>query len=297
MSKGDEGTMRTKMRFLSAASLAALTVLAATAAPAMAAEPLPMACTSVGTGAFRIEVIEGPCLVSNENSPACAASGLFTGIKYRISGAPPYIVTLARYDTVVSGATGNIVYAPGVGDSVTGFGRLVYHERAVRLNSAVSTTDFWLVVQGTKAPVLESFLAKKGTYRAESCMIAGLGVDRDTADHPTDSTDACVPGCGNFHPDQVLKATEVLTFKGCSVIFRYDIVTGQVIDAHLTDDSVECDFFTANVGDLQVTLNVSGGGSLGLGKFGDGYISTGTESCTSRIIAGRVYTWGSPCPN
>lgn len=284
--------MRSKRTFLSATSLAALMVLAAMTAPAAAGQ-LPMACTSVGTGAFRIEVIQGPCPVTSETSPACAASGLFTGIKYRITGTPDHIATLVNSESVVSKATGNLVYSPGYGDPWTGLGRLAYHERAVKFGTESLSGEFWLVVQGEKAPTMETMIAKKGTNRPESCAIAGFGDERD----PPPPTDACVSACGNFHPDQVLKKTEVLTFKHCSVIFTYDLTTGQVIDAHLTPESVDCDFFQASVSDVQVTVNVPGGGSLGLGKFGDGYISTGTESCTTRIIGGRVYTWGNPCPN
>jgi hypothetical protein len=44
---------------------------------------------------------------------------------------------------------------------------------------------------------------------------------------------------------------------------------------------------------LKVTLD---GVDLGSGQFGSGYVSSGSASCTTRIIGGRLYTWGSPCP-
>jgi hypothetical protein len=36
--------------------------------------------------------------------------------------------------------------------------------------------------------------------------------------------------------------------------------------------------------------------SFGFGNFGDGYLSTGDDSCTCRMFAGKVFCWGSPCP-
>jgi hypothetical protein len=50
------------------------------------------------------------------------------------------------------------------------------------------------------------------------------------------------------------------------------------------------------VTDLEVRLKDDKGTTLGKGKFGDGYISTGGDSCTTRVIGGKVYTWGTPCP-
>ena len=50
--------------------------------------------------------------------------------------------------------------------------------------------------------------------------------------------------------------------------------------------------------DLELTLKVGATAiSLGEGQFGEGYVSSGTNSCTTRIIGGRVYTWGNPCPD
>ena len=276
--------------FLNAASVTALMVLAV---PPVAAEELPRECTSSG-GAFRIEVIQGPCAVDNENAPDCAVTGAFTGIRYRITGNPDHVAVLVKKGNVVSTATGNIVYGLGAGDTTTGLGKHSQHERAVKFGSGYSSGEFWLVVEGEKLPSLETILAKKGTNRAEPCAIVGLG-DDGIREEP--SEDGCVRACGNFHPDQLLKKAEILTFKGCSVMFTYDLFTGQVVDAHLTGESAECDFFTANVSDLSLTLNVEGGGPLGLGTIGDGYISTGSDSCTSRVISGRLYTWGNPCPN
>jgi hypothetical protein len=47
----------------------------------------------------------------------------------------------------------------------------------------------------------------------------------------------------------------------------------------------------------QLTLFVPGPGNVGVPKFGDGYVSSGTNSCMTRIIGGRVYSWGAPCPD
>ena len=87
------------------------------------------------------------------------------------------------------------------------------------------------------------------------------------------------------------------------VEFICDAATGEVVSARLTPDSPErCTspflegktLIPQPVTELE--LKLKDGRSLGKGKFGDGYISTGEESCTTRVVGGRVYTWGAPCP-
>src|SRR6185436_5287248 len=148
--------------------------------------------------------------------------------------------------------------------------------------------------------------------KMDGCRLLGLG--HDTTDpEPCDPgegegggegggecegdcppTNACVPSCGDFHPKQTIKRSEELTFNGCTVRFVYNAETGQVEDVFLPIDinPDTCNLLVNEVENLEVKLN---GTTLGMGTFGDGYISTGSSSCTTRVVAGKAYSWGKPC--
>jgi hypothetical protein len=263
---------------------------------AAATEPPPTSCTTdeFGTGAFSIEVTEGPCAVDcgadDATEPFCAPGGSCTGIEYTVTtnchrGEEHVVVLVRDVEVVFSLGT---VFPPCHGDSVTGAGKFACHEQAVVLSAGTSESHrYRLVVDGSKEAVATSVIVKAGTFK-ESCRIAGLGAEAAVPD-------TCVPSCGDFHPEQALTTTEEVTFKDCTVKFTYSAETGEVLSAVLTDDSVEngCTLDEQPVENLEITLN---GVSLGMGTFGDGFISSGSNTCTSRVIAGRVYTWGSPCP-
>jgi hypothetical protein len=111
----------------------------------------------------------------------------------------------------------------------------------------------------------------------------------------------------DINPFQQAQKNETVNFKGCAVTFVYDVLTGSVLSAALDPaqstkpacpagvNNDQCCAFNGgeDVSHLELTLN---GQPLGSGQFGEGYVSSGTNSCTTRVIGGRVYTWGSPCP-
>jgi hypothetical protein len=172
--------------------------------------------------------------------------------------------------TSVSGGTGNQAYPPGMGDPVSGLGMHSCHDEAAKTTPTATVTNFKVTVSGARAPAPKSVLVKRGA-KMHSCEILGIG-------------EAGTPA----------PVTETLTHGDCAVEFTLDKANGTVIAAKLTDDSSEsCDLLVNDVADLEVTLD---GLTLGLGQFGDGYIHNGTGSCTTRIIGGKVYTFGSPCP-
>jgi hypothetical protein len=128
----------------------------------------------------------------------------------------------------------------------------------------------------------------RGDDKVAACTILGIGLE------------------GGPDPNQLTQTSERIDFKGCVVEFTRDPVTGEVEKAQLLtptstsgeaceSPSLQKDGTIAPrpIGEIEVLL---GGTPLLEPKFGDGYISTGTESCTTRVIGGRVYTWGSPCP-
>jgi hypothetical protein len=250
----------------------------------------PAAMASGGCSTFNptVTVIAGPCPVDSANPTACLPSGDKTGIKYKITGASPdhaaVVVTANNTPVLPSGFQ---AYAACAGDPATGLGKYSCHERAVKVNpNASAAGEFWLVVAGQRTPVLQAIALKKGSC-VKSFAVAGLGFD--------------------VNPFQAAQKVETINFKGCAVKFVYDVGTGAVLSATLDpdestkppcgtspNDGTCCAFYDDDVTNLELTLN---GQPLGAGQFGEGYVSSGVNSCTTRVIGGKVYTWGSPCPS
>lgn len=274
----------TKVASLSCAVVAATGLLATPAAMATGSS-----CSSFNP---TVTVRQGPCPLSTGTpSPAttCATSGAYTGIQYAITGSPSTISTVVTSNNTLVRQPNSSVFAECVGDSETGLGKQACHEKAIRYNCAANTTTFWVVVEGTKAATLQTVAAKKG-FCTKPVAVAGLGFDVNVF--------------------QASQKTETVNFKGCAVDFQYDTVTGAVQSAQLNiDQSLPvcqggeqpgtcCSHvIESDVSKLSLSLDIPGIGNLGAGQFGDGYISSGVNSCTTRVIGGRVYTWGSPCPD
>jgi hypothetical protein len=234
-----------------------------------------------------VTVLLGPCPVSGASPTACepqeSVTG-FTGIKYRVTGSPDYVAALVTANNVV--VSGGQSYPACAGDPVTDLGERSCHEKAVAFGCSQVTSDFWIVVQGQKGAVLQSVAVKRGIC-IKSFAVAGLGYD--------------------LNPFQATQKVETVNFKGCAVRFQYDVVSGAVVSAALDptqstkpacapgqNDGTCCAFNGGeDVSHLELTLN---GQTLGTGQFGQGYVSSGTNSCTTRVLGGRVYTWGAPCP-
>jgi len=262
--KGDEVGMRT-----STALFPALAAAAAVLAPADA-----MA-TGFGGGSCKasrwtVTVLDGPCTVSNPGVPACSPDGDYTGIKYKVGGgSADHVATLVTAPNDVQVPPASQVFAPCVGDPVTGLGRRSCHEKAVKVNPSAHTREFWVVVEGDRLPVDTSVAVKKGSC-VQSYEVAGLGLGT------------------------LASVTETQTHGDCTVLFTLDAATGTVLSAKLTPESITegCQLRIDDVTDIEVTL---GGVPLGTAQFGNGVIQTGNTSCTTRIIGGRVYSWGDTC--
>jgi hypothetical protein len=275
--------MQTRKLLLSSAIAGAVGLLTATAA--MAWDDHTCSCTGFTPA---VTVVQGPCPVSDPTNPVCVSQGDWTGVQYKNTGtAADYLSTLVTVNNVVSTATGNQAYSACSGDPTTKLGKYSCHEQAVKVNTAQQATGFWVVAKGTvgkgqRQPILTSIAAKKGSC-TQSFAVMGLGLEAQTS------------------PFQTLKKTETVVFKGCAVTFEFDSlgnVTDAFNDVSKSDPTATCsDIIVATADKLTLTVDVPGAGNLGLGQFGDGYISTGTNSCTTRMVGGKVYIWGSPCPN
>lgn len=233
---------------------------------------------------WTVRVAQGPCAVYDTAQPSCQDPGPFTGIQYEVTGPTDYAATLVTRNNEVSAATGNTSYAACDGDPVTGLGEDSCHEKAVSVNRLLLPGRFWVVVDGQKSPIETSIVLKKG-WCSQSFAVQGLGLEGP-------------------NPFRLARRTETVNFKGCEVLFEIDPETDEVVSARLTPESLKagCESpsqtsdgviepMSADAAELSVN-----GQSYGFGKWGDGYFSTGENSCTTRIIGGRLYSWGNPCP-
>jgi hypothetical protein len=260
--------------------------------------PLPPP-TSCSTGLFDVSVSSGPTFV-----PCSAPGGQCTEIRYDVSTTthkgkkkPSHVFILEGVGVWDVSPNGSLWYPPceGIPGEEPGFGQDVCHEQAIKISTRQGVASFKVTLAGLR--------------RASPTTVAIPGGD-DTRKHDDDRLAACtILGIGlEGGPDafQATQRTERIDFKGCVVEFTRDHVTGEVEKAQLlteTSTSGEaCQSPTLQddrtiaarpAGEIEVFV---GRFDLGAGKFGDGYVSTGTESCTTRVIGGRVYTWGAPCP-
>ena len=250
----------------------------------LAAAPLAMANGNSCTFTLSFAT-DGPCPVSDPNNPVCSADGGYTGIKYTNTGSTlDHAATLVTHNntsiTLVS-PTGGQLFTECTGDTLSGLGRYSCHEKAVKINGLPAGQAFWIVVPGQKAPIDTSIVGKKcGTFK--SIAIVGLGLDTPAA-----------------------TLTQTLTEGECSVEFTFNAATGTVIGAKLTDTSVANGCSSPSLGADGRVINPLSADALkvdipGVGpadlKFGDGYFKSGDASCTTKVVGGKVYTFGKPCP-
>jgi hypothetical protein len=282
--------------FLCGAVLAATGLLGAPAAMATGSsssagptpEPLPPP-TSCYAGAYLVKVTRGPAFVSC-TSNASNTSGLCTEIEYEVSGGscpPDHVASLQGVGVqyVTGGAaSGNRFYMPCDGDPLTQLGKYSCHQQAAKINPNAAVQKFVVGLAGQRKPSPTSVVVKKGSV-VKACTILGMGLE------------------GVPSPFEAASTIQRIDFEGCAVDFVRS-ATGDVVSATLSPDSpdtctspfLESDGKTLKakpVSALQLTLDSV---PLGDGQIGEGYVSSGTGSCTTRIIGGKVYTWGSPCP-
>jgi hypothetical protein len=237
--------------------------------------PPPLTCFA---GDFQFTVSSGPTFVDCD-----AVGGQCTQIEYHVSPRPDGDVLALEGVGVVSVSGDRFVAAPCIGLD-NGFGQGSCHEQAIQ-TTLDDSGNFTITLAGLRAPAPTSV----GTSAENACRILGIGLEAGP------------------NPAQEAQTTETVNFKGCMVQFTRDAVTGEVLQAQLlkkvSPSSCQGPFVDGDSGVIApqpvaaLEVKLKDGTSLGKGKFGDGYISTGNESCTTRVIGGRVYTWGTqPCP-
>jgi hypothetical protein len=245
-----------------------------------------------------IDVTDGPCTVAQFDlgSPVCKPESTcvddcgndYTGIEYTIGTTVDYVATLVTANNTVSPATGNVEEpTPCKGDSSTGLGKYSCHEKAVKIDYA-DRQKFWVVVKDNKQPLMTSVVAKKysNTYCA---AVLGFGLD---------SVAAPVTQILTHCTDPEVSST------CCSVEFTLDQIGGSALKAKFTQESLDNDCSSPEmkadgtilgqpIGNLELVLD---GRSLGSANYGIAELNSGDTSCTTKIIGGKVYTYGKPCP-
>jgi len=271
--------MRYRMAFLSLGLMAAAALLAM---PAMAADPVPGKSCTTGNG--WAVTTDGLIYDSGSNT---------TTITYTIGtqgNTPDHVGTFVRWEAGAVQASGSsVVTAPCGGDSVIGIDpNALCHESIVRFNNQQSkVTTFTVTVVGKRLPITTSVVVRKGNSQG-SCRIVGFGLEDTT------TTGDCVHQCGAFDPNQSIRKIETFKFKGCEVSFEFDTATGDVTDFSVAPVPGSGAVCTPKQGLIsELLLN---GGIISPGDpnenvtFGDGWISSGNDSCTTRLISGRYYT-------
>ena len=265
-------TRRTDQRVdVAALSVVALMVLLITV-PAAASSTIPFECTTDGGGNWTISATQ-PHAVTIDNPDGTTSLG--TEIEYKVTSnyglSPDHVLVLAGYGVDVVIPEARNVYEPCVGDTGTTY--LGIHDCssiAVRMNKNNDTQTFELAVLGDEDPTNSSIVVKKGKV-IEECRIASLGKRDDT-----------------FDPHAQVTAAQEITFKGCTVTIPTDTSTGEGGVATITGDNC---VFVANAEPVSVGELVVNGQSVGTLTFGDGSLSSGTASCTTKVISRRIYTW------
>ena len=221
-------------------------------------------------------------------------SGLCTEIEYEVAPIPGTSFAVGDHVAILEGigvqyvsGNGNKWYPPCVGDEVTDIGERSCHGQAVRFNPIASNKKFKIALAGQRKSGPTSVATKKGSSYGQ-CRILGIGLESVASTF------------------QATAAAECQDFLGCTVCFMKDTATGDVVSAALNEEmstkqtcgsgvTQNCcsALITESIDKLQLMLGTI---PLGFGQIGEGTVSSGTGSCTTRIIGGRVYSWGDPCP-
>lgn len=255
-------TRQHRITLLATAFVVFAAATAATATEAPTTEP-PMTCTTNGSGHWRVSAVG----LLPTTCPT-AAGGECVEIRYSITPLrgkyPDHVAVIADQSVDVVVSDSRNLFRACDGDNVTGIGIRDCSTRAVRLNKQSDTQTFDLVARGAPSLVGKSIVIKKGSI-IEECRIASMG--------PT-----------TCNPKAQQAAKETFTFDDCIVEIELDPCTGEPGVATVV--SGDCAIDSGPVETLQIVIN----GTTQNVTVGDGWISSGENSCTTRLFGGKKYT-------
>lgn len=183
-------------------------------------------------------------------------------------GNQDHVAVLVAQEVKVVPSNNVSVYAACDGDGVTAIGIRDCSRQAVRLNAKDSTLTYPVVVRGAAVAIDSSIVVKKGRNIIEECRIASLGT-------------LPPPEC---NPKEQLPAKKVFEFEGCIIEIALDPCTGDPGEAQVL--SGDCGIDTGPIETLQLVIN----GTTQNVTVGEGYISSGENSCTTTLIGKQKYT-------
>jgi hypothetical protein len=245
--------------------LAIATAILFAAAMSAASEPV-LQCTTNG-GGWTVTATAPfdalPC-------PAEKCTGMTYNITPHRGETPDHVAITVDWEPQIIIPPSNFDTPPCAGDNVSGLAARDCANQTSRINqNQQKTGPFDLVVVGTLAPIHGSIVVKKGKV-LEQCRIATLGTEA-------------------FDPHAQVTLTETLEFKGCSLTIPTDPMTGKGLPATIA--GAGCKIVANGEPPEAMTVEINGQ-SIGDGTwFKDGSaFSNGDESCTNRIVGGRLYT-------
>ncbi len=252
--------MKTRHQRIALLSTAVTLLAAATVATATDA---PLTCTTNGAGNWRIAA-SGPLSVTCPT----LAGGDCTELQYRVTPlrgkSADHVAVLADHSMEIVVGDSRNLFPECDGDNVTGIGIRDCSTQAVRMNKEADTGTFDLVAKGAAGLIGKSIVIKKGTT-IEECRIASLG--------PT-----------TCNPKAQQAAKETFTFDDCVVEIELDPCTGEPGVATVV--SGDCAIDSGPIESLQLVIN----GTTQNVTVGDGWISSGENSCTTTLFGGKKYT-------
>jgi hypothetical protein len=235
------------------------------------ASDAPFECTTNGDGNWSI-VATAPEVTT------CPSGGTCTKITYEIvplkNKSPDHVATLVEHDQIVEVSESGDVYTKCEGDPVTEVGLRDCSTKAVRLNEEGDTGTFDLYVQGDQAVATGSTIVVKKGRIVEECRIASLGA-------------SCEPVCD---PKAQTASKETFVFDDCEVEIALNPCTGDPLSA--TTVSGDCAVGAVSVDEIKLVIN----GTTQNVTVGEGWLSSGEDSCTTRWFRRRPYVTCS-CTN
>lgn len=216
------------------------------------------------------------CTVCDENLAGQDCSIIHYEVAPLLADPADHIAILINHDlTIVGNALQQAL--PCDGDPTIGLGELSCHESAVKVNAdgQVNKVFDLCVLGGEIGPVARSIAVKKGRT-TESCAIASFG------------TDVFVD------PNAQGSAQTTVEFKGCTVTIPENPVTG--VGGEATISGGKCKFLGTGTNPnpglpiAAAQLNINGV-NVGAGSYGVGSLSSGTDSCSTKIVKRKLYTF------
>lgn len=225
-------------------------------------------CTTNGAATWEVVAVGPTSIVCPSSGGPCTEMD-YTITALKSTGAnQDHVAVLVAHDLDVLTSSSVNVYPPCDGDTVTSMGIRDCSTQAVRLNNRDDVGTYTLIVHGEAVATDSSIVIKKGKNLIEECRIVSLG---------TPPPPACDPKAQQA-------AKQVFEFDGCIVEIDLDPCTGEPGDARVV--SGDCAIDSGPVSSLQLVIN----GTAQNVTVGEGWISSGENSCSTTLFRTKSYT-------